>query len=69
MLPMLRIVLIIKGDFLDYDLWIRDIIKFPTLGDCEWEFWQYNNRGRVKGINMYFETIHIDEASFQLSNV
>lgn len=26
----------VKGKFEDYDLWIRDIIKFPTLGEREW---------------------------------
>lgn len=46
----------IKGDFEDYPIWIRDIIKYPTLKDeREWTFWQYGNRGHVKGINTYVD--------------
>ncbi|WP_425449309.1 GH25 family lysozyme [Dethiothermospora halolimnae] len=46
----------IKGDYLDYDIWIRDIIKFPKLkDDRNWLFWQYSNRGRVKGIETYVD--------------
>jgi len=45
----------IKDGFEDYDIWIRDIIKFPTLGERKWIFWQYNNRGRSDGINMYVD--------------
>ncbi|MEF2245817.1 GH25 family lysozyme [Paenibacillus sp. IITD108] len=45
----------IKDEFIDFDIWIRDIIKFPTLGERKWIFWQYNNRGRIDGINMYVD--------------
>ena len=37
--------------FIDYDIWIRDIFSSPKtniIGD--WEIWQYNSRGRVEGI-------------------
>lgn len=45
----------VKGEFEDYDVWIRDIFKFPTLGDRKWIIWQYNNRGRINGIDMYVD--------------
>jgi lysozyme len=36
----------------DMPIWIRDIYFEPELGeDNIWVFWQYANRGRVKGIN------------------
>lgn len=48
--------LYIKGRFDEYPLWIRDIWKEPALEsgweDGEergWTFWQYTNRGRLKG--------------------
>ncbi|MBC8061639.1 MAG: glycoside hydrolase family 25 protein [Clostridiaceae bacterium] len=41
----------IKGDFEEYQVWIRDIFKFPKFQNTqEWIFWQYCNRGRVKGV-------------------
>jgi lysozyme len=44
----------IKGEFEQYPIWIRDIVKPPMLLDKkEWVFWQYCNRGRLKGINTY----------------
>lgn len=46
----------IKGDFLEYKIWIRDVFLFPRVGDDrEWIFWQYSNRGRVNGINTYVD--------------
>lgn len=41
----------VKGHFNDYHIWIREIISFPQIGEQEWTIWQYNNRGRVSGIN------------------
>lgn len=42
--------------FEDYEIWIRDIVKYPTMkGKRDWEFWQYCNRGRVKGIDAYVD--------------
>lgn len=33
-------------------IWIRDILSKPQLPDGRlWLFWQYTNRGRIKGIN------------------
>ena len=44
--------LFIENDFFECDVWIRDIWKYPTLPDeREWTFWQYSNRGRLKGYN------------------
>lgn len=46
----------IKGSFEDYPIWIRDIVKHPSLSDSrEWTFWQYCNRGHVKGIGTYVD--------------
>lgn len=42
----------LSGYFTDYPLWIaRYHTKTPLLVDGrEWNFWQYGNRGRIKGI-------------------
>jgi lysozyme len=46
----------ISSRFEDHEIWIRDIVKYPTIkGKREWTFWQYNNRGRVKGIDAYVD--------------
>ncbi|MFZ5989313.1 MAG: GH25 family lysozyme [Bacillota bacterium] len=46
----------VKGDFKDNAIWIRDIVKYPQLSDNrEWKFWQYSNRGHVKGIDNYVD--------------
>lgn len=40
----------IQGSFGEYDIWIRDILKKPTLADGhDWKFWQYSHRGRLDG--------------------
>lgn len=42
--------LYLQGNFDDYLLWIRDVLKMPNLPDGrKWDFWQYSNRGRLKG--------------------
>ncbi|GMK41317.1 glycoside hydrolase family 25 [Paenibacillus sp. CCS19] len=47
----------IAGHFEDYEIWIMDIFKFPTLkGDREWTFWQYNHRARIIGIQGFVDT-------------
>ena len=46
----------IKGDFTDNKIWIRDIFKSPNFKDNRnWSFWQYSDRGRVKGINGFVD--------------
>jgi len=46
----------IKGEFEQYPIWIRDIIKPPKLsGNRDWMLWQYCNRGRIKGVNTYVD--------------
>lgn len=40
--------LYVKGQFDDYPLWIRDIWNQPK-NSADWTFWQYTNRGRLKG--------------------
>ncbi|MFX3635165.1 MAG: GH25 family lysozyme [Candidatus Pristimantibacillus sp.] len=43
-------------EFDDHDIWIRDIVKRPTLkSDRDWLLWQYINRGRVAGIDAYVD--------------
>lgn len=49
--------LYIRGHFDDYPLWIRDIWQKPVLisetgeSTYPWTFWQYTNRGRLKGFS------------------
>lgn len=50
--------LYIRGKFDSYPLWIRDIWREPNLGtapgssqEYNWTFWQYTNRGRLKGFS------------------
>ena len=42
--------LYVKGQFDDYPLWIRDIWNRPK-NSADWTFWQYTNRGRLKGFS------------------
>lgn len=40
----------IAGAYTDYDIWFRNVITRPKLSDGRaWTFWQYSNRGRLKG--------------------
>jgi lysozyme len=51
----------LKGSFKEYDFWIRDIFFNPTLPEgYKIKYWQYSNRGRVKGIDsyVYLNAIH-----------
>ncbi|HWR23855.1 MAG TPA: GH25 family lysozyme [Feifaniaceae bacterium] len=42
--------LYLKGGYENYDVWIRNVLFYPYLSDGrEWSFWQYSNRGRLKG--------------------
>ncbi len=42
--------LYLKDKFKENPIWIRDILKTPKLSDGrEWTFWQYSNRGKLKG--------------------
>ncbi|UII76232.1 glycoside hydrolase family 25 protein [Flagellimonas sp. HMM57] len=44
------------NEFKDNPIWARDIYKKPELKDKrEWMFWQYGNRGHLKGIDMYVD--------------
>lgn len=38
----------IKGYFDEYPLWIRNVFTKPRR-EIDWMFWQYTNRGRLKG--------------------
>ena len=40
------------NEFDNYSLWFRDLLKEPKIvGDRDWLFWQYSNRGRLDGID------------------
>ena len=42
--------LYIADGFADCDIWIRNILSRPSLSDGRsWIFWQYANRGRLRG--------------------
>lgn len=41
----------IEGEFLEYDIWIRNILTKPDLENREWKFWQYTGRGKLEGYN------------------
>lgn len=42
--------LLIAGEFAEYDIWFRNILRAPRLSDGrEWVFWQYSDRGRLEG--------------------
>ena len=44
--------LYIAGKYTEYDIWIRDVIKRPTLSDNrDWVFWQYTDRKVLDGYN------------------
>lgn len=42
--------LYLSGDYEGYDIWIRNVITKPKISDGrQWTFWQYTNRGRLRG--------------------
>ncbi len=44
--------LYLENDYDDYDIWIRDVFRSPSLGDNrEWTFWQYTDREILDGYN------------------
>jgi lysozyme len=46
----------LSGNFPKHQIWIRDIWRQPTLKDGrKWTFWQYANRGSIKGINGFID--------------
>lgn len=46
----------VLGHFKESSIWIRDIIKYPTLKDKrKWVMWQYCNRGHVEGIETFVD--------------
>ncbi|ACZ00521.1 glycoside hydrolase [Streptobacillus moniliformis] len=54
----------IENEFLDNPIWVRNIKWYPS--QKRWDFWQYSNRGRVKGISGFtdrnaFKGTDIDE--------
>ena len=42
--------LYIEGEYEDYPIWVRDVTGYPVLDNGrKWTFWQYSNRGRLRG--------------------
>lgn len=42
----------LRGRDWDFDLWIRNVLRKPALGEGEdWTFWQYSHRGRLRGFS------------------
>ena len=41
----------IESEFLEYDIWIRNILTKLKLENREWKFWQYTGRGKLEGYN------------------
>lgn len=40
----------LSGEYEECDIWIRNVISKPNLSDDRaWSFWQFTNRGRLKG--------------------
>lgn len=57
----------IMGEFEDISLWYRDIFTTPHIKDGrDWLFWQYSNRGHMKGIEGYVDlnVFHGGEKAF-----
>lgn len=40
----------LKGDFNENPIWIHNIFTTPRIEE-KWIFWQYSNRGRLKGLS------------------
>jgi lysozyme len=56
----------IKGDFAEQEIWLRDILKHPKLDQRKWMLWQFNDRGKVKGIsgNVDINAFNSEEFNF-----
>ena len=40
----------ISGKYNDYNIWIRNILSYPSLSDNkQWTFWQYTDRAVLDG--------------------
>jgi lysozyme len=58
----------LQNQFLQCPIWIRNIYSKPVLSDKRnWVFWQYANRGHLKGINGYVDlnVFNGNEIAFQ----
>ena len=46
----------LQNRFVDNPIWIRDVFGRPDLIDeRNWTFWQFANRGHLKGIDTYVD--------------
>jgi lysozyme len=58
----------LNNQFIACPIWIRDIYSNPKLPDNRhWTFWQFANRGHLKGINGYIDlnAFNGDKTTFQ----
>ncbi len=45
-----------ENEYKSYNLWVRDLFKEPDSSQWpQWIFWQYKNRGRIKGIEGFVD--------------
>jgi lysozyme len=45
----------IEHNFDENNVWIRDILKHPSIDKGKWILWQYHNRGHVDGIGTFVD--------------
>lgn len=45
----------IEKSFSGNIIWIRDILKYPSIDNSKWTLWQYHNRGHVDGIETFVD--------------
>ncbi|MDE6531452.1 MAG: glycoside hydrolase family 25 [Lachnospiraceae bacterium] len=51
---------VIKGEFTEYPLWIRNIYYHPIFGGRNWVFWQYSDKGMLEGYSGEEKYIDLD---------
>lgn len=51
---------LIRGEFTQYPLWIRNIYYRPLFGGRKWSFWQYSDKGELEGYSGEERYIDLD---------
>lgn len=51
---------LIRGEFTEYPLWIRNIYYQPLFGGGKWVFWQYSDKGELEGYSGEERFIDLD---------
>lgn len=63
--------LYIKEAFVDYDLWIRNVIRKPNKNITNWKFWQFTNREVLNGYSgdeKYIDVNVFNGSALEFSN-